>query len=142
MYSYNQILDLQRAQIIGTDTEILTAVIASGLNRADFLETSKILESDKTQVIGLLVIAGGNGQKSLSGKTLLSEAQMSTAKLHLTVENKKKVEVPLKMLLCDKKNLVYIPFKPFSSVNVSDCYILFNQNVDFDGAVEIIFITA
>lgn len=136
-----RIFQLQRAQRVGTSSEVVTATLKNGEQKAIFENGTP--ELDNAVIIGIVVILPREtGELSQKAKTLLTASQISPARLKLSHENKDTFNAPLKMFSTVEKNLVYVPIEPLTNLNLKDSFVYFPENMTYEGVIELFLITA
>lgn len=133
------IFQLQRAQRIGLKTQITEAVLKG--QRANFAKWSTDL--DTATVIGAVCyLPTAAGEKSVLGNDLLTKAQAAAGVLKISHSNSNVLEIPLRLLQTEGKNMIYVPLEPITGLDNNQTHILFSEVATVTGVVEIVFITA
>jgi hypothetical protein len=129
----------EKEGFVGSFSEVIEVEIKKGEQLHQFPNVKTELQ--KTNIIGMLVMFGDGNEKSvISSKTLATKAQMSSAFLSLTNENRVAFKMPISLFNVENKPLLYVPVL-IKSFNATESNITFPKIVDFDAVVQIIFIT-
>lgn len=133
-------LELQKNGYIGANTENIICNIKAGAQKFFFRDCSPVLREN--EIIGLSLRTGDGNLTSSTGDTLLTKSQLSGAKLHIESGNKKAVDIDILVFDVSNKPIIYVPITPFKNFNYNQSYIIFPNNINLNGVVELIAITA
>lgn len=136
----DKIFQLQRAQRIGIKTETIEARLEVGKQKAVFDTWGA--ELDSATIIGAVCYLPTGVEKSLTGATLLTKAQAGAGVFHVSHSNKSTLDVPLRLLQTESKNLVYVPIEAIKGIENKQTYIMFSEVAAVAGSIEITLITA
>jgi len=130
----DHILAKQACGRLGKNSETVEIEAIGNETRLNFPNTTKYL--NKATVIGV-ELGVGNGTTLRSPKTnklLMTEAEISTGRLHLEDVNRNVLEFPLRFFICKTKPILYVPIEPLYNFNPSQCYVYFATAFDADVA--------